>query len=56
MTEVFINEFHYDNAGADAGEFVEVVGPIGTIWSAFSLVLYNGSNGLAYTSVTLDTG
>ena len=29
-SSVFINELHYDNAGTDAGEFVEVAGPAGT--------------------------
>ena len=24
--DVFVNEFHYDNTGDDAGEFIEVVG------------------------------
>jgi len=27
QTPVFINEFHYDNAGADVNEGVEVAGP-----------------------------
>ena len=27
---VFINEIHYDNTGADAGEFIEIAGPAGT--------------------------
>lgn len=42
-TSVFINEFHYDNTGADSGEFVEIAGPTGTDLSGWSLVLYNGS-------------
>ena len=55
--DVFINEFHYDNAGEDAGEFVEVAvgagfgGTLGNI----SLVEYNGSNGQAIASHSLDT-
>ncbi|MGA8845445.1 MAG: ExeM/NucH family extracellular endonuclease [Nocardioides sp.] len=40
---VFINEFHYDNAGADTNEFVEVAGPAGTDLSGWSIVLYNGN-------------
>jgi predicted extracellular nuclease len=41
---VFINEIHYDNAGADSGEFVEIVGPAGTDLSGWELVFYNGSS------------
>ena len=29
-TTVFINELHYDNAGTDSGEFIEIAGPSGT--------------------------
>jgi len=28
-TPVFINEIHYDNAGADVGEAIEIAGPAG---------------------------
>lgn len=55
--DVFINEFHYDNSGADVGEFVEiVVGPgfAGEL-SSVSLVLYNGANGAAYGTHALNT-
>lgn len=45
---VFINEIHYDNDGTDAGEAIEIAGPAGTDLSSYSLVLYNGANGLAY--------
>lgn len=40
---VRISEFHYDNAGTDAGEFVEISGPAGTSVAGWSIVLYNGS-------------
>jgi len=50
MTSIFINEIHYDNDGADAGERIEVAGPAGTDLTGWSLVRYNGSNGLAYNS------
>ncbi len=43
ITTVFINEFHYDNIGTDAGEFVEIAGPAGTSLTGWSLVRYNGS-------------
>jgi predicted extracellular nuclease len=45
---VFVNEIHYDNAGTDAGEAIEVAGPAGTDLSGWSVVLYNGANGAAY--------
>jgi predicted extracellular nuclease len=43
-TSVFINEIHYDNAGTDANEFVEIAGPVGTDLSGWQLVFYNGSS------------
>jgi len=46
----FINEFHYDNAGSDVGEFVEVAGAAGTDLSGWSLSFYNGTNGAPYAS------
>lgn len=48
VTNVWINEIHYDNDGADTNEGVEVAGPAGTDLSAFKLYLYNGSNGETY--------
>lgn len=53
MTSVFINEFHYDNVGGDTGEFIEVAGPAGTDLTGWSLVLYNGSNGTVYNTISL---
>lgn len=50
---VFINEFHYDNPGIDAGEFIEVAGPAGTDLSGYSLVLYNGAGGAMYSTFPL---
>ncbi|WP_461305341.1 HYR domain-containing protein, partial [Aureisphaera sp.] len=50
---VFINEIHYDNAGGDIGEFVEVAGPAGTDLSTYSIVLYNGNGGATYNTVAL---
>jgi len=52
-TSVFINEIHYDNVGVDEGEAVEVAGPAGTDLTGWSLVFYNGSNGLVYATDTL---
>ena len=41
---VFINELHYDNAGTDVGEFVEIANPGGQDLTDWSVVLYNGSS------------
>ena len=49
----FINEFHYDNDGVDAGEFIEVTGPAGTDLTGWSIVLYNGNGGAAYNTLPL---
>jgi len=51
--EVWINELHYDNDGADAGELVEVAGPAGADLSGYSIVAYNGSNGTSYSTTAL---
>lgn len=50
---IFINEIHYDNAGTDAGEFVEVAGPAGTSLTGYSIVLYNGAGGATYDTDAL---
>ncbi|MDH3499072.1 MAG: ExeM/NucH family extracellular endonuclease [Acidimicrobiia bacterium] len=50
---VFINEIHYDNTGADVGEFVEVAGPAGTDLGGWSLVFYNGNGGAPYATVDM---
>lgn len=42
--EVFINEIHYDNAGADVGEAIEVVATAGENLAGYRIWLYNGSN------------
>ncbi|CTP92276.1 hypothetical protein XTPLMG730_3436 [Xanthomonas translucens pv. phlei] len=43
---VFINELHYDNAGAagESGEGVEIVATAGESLSGYKVYLYNGSN------------
>jgi hypothetical protein len=48
-----INEIHYDNVGVDTGEAIEIEGPAGTDITAYSLVLYNGSNGAVYNEEIL---
>ena len=50
---VFINEIHYDNAGGDTGEAIEVAGPAGTNLTGWSIVLYNGSGGAVYGTINL---
>ncbi|MGO4890832.1 ExeM/NucH family extracellular endonuclease [Flavobacterium sp. W21_SRS_FM6] len=50
---VFINEIHYDDAGADASEGIEIAGPAGTDLSGMSLVPYNGNNGQTYSITDL---
>jgi predicted extracellular nuclease len=49
----WINEFHYDNASTDAGEFIEIAGVAGTDLSGWSLVLYNGTGGAVYATIGL---
>ncbi len=50
---VFLNELHYDNAGRDRNEAVEITGPAGMSVAGWTLVLYNGSNGQAHHSIEL---
>ncbi|TVZ23017.1 putative secreted protein (Por secretion system target) [Dokdonia sp. Hel_I_63] len=50
---IFINELHYDNAGGDVNEGIELAGPAGTDLAGWSLVLYNGSNNEPYRTVDL---
>ncbi len=52
-TTPYVSEIHYDDAGADAGEFVEVTLPPGTSSDGLSVVLYNGSGGAPYGTLTL---
>lgn len=51
--DVFINEFHYDNAGTDSNEKIEVIAPAGTSLAGWSVVLYNGSGGASYATLSL---
>jgi len=52
-SDLRISEFHYDNAGTDAGEAIEIEGPAGADLSGFSLVLYNGDGGAVYGTTAL---
>lgn len=56
---VRINEFHYDNAGTDVNEFVEIriTGNLGSQpsnLSQYTVALYNGSDQTSYLTETLD--
>jgi DNA/RNA endonuclease G (NUC1) len=48
-----ISELHYDNAGTDADEKIEIEGPVGVSLAGWKLVLYTGSNGGTYNTVSL---
>jgi hypothetical protein len=54
-SEVFFNEFHYDNGLADQGEFIEVavLNSANVILSDITVWLYNGSDGNSYGSRAL---
>ncbi|MEX1045088.1 MAG: DNA/RNA non-specific endonuclease [Chthoniobacterales bacterium] len=54
---VWINEFHYDTASTDSGEFVEIVVGL-EVTAALTnivLVLYNGGDGKSYGTHALST-
>ena len=53
QTKVFINEIHYDNAGTDANEGIEIAGPSGTNLSPYALTLYNGNDNSALNTINL---
>lgn len=50
-----INEFHYDNAGGDVGEFVEIRTAAGDDVSFLELVLVNGNGGTEYNRVDVSS-
>lgn len=52
----WINEFHYDDAGTDDNEFIEVVIENAGSYNLadFTVTLYNGNGGGSYKSTTLD--
>jgi predicted extracellular nuclease len=54
-TTPFISEIHYDDAGTDAGEFIEVEFPSGTDSAGWKLFLYNGSGGAVYGAAVRQT-
>lgn len=42
-SEPFVSEIHYDNAGTDVGEAIEVQAGLGTDVTGWTVVLYNGN-------------
>ena len=56
LSRVWINEFHYNNTGADQGEFVEIAGTAGTDLSGYALVYYDGATGVPYGGTQNLTG
>lgn len=56
LPTAFINEFHYDNVGADTDEFVEVavINSFSGLLSDLTVTLYNGNGGSEYDSESLD--
>jgi hypothetical protein len=54
ITNVFINEIHYDNDGGDFDEYVEIAGDADIDLTGWSLWLYNGSTGKTYNSFFFD--
>ncbi len=46
--EIYISELHYDNAGPDENEMVEITASAGTDLMGYELHLYNGSSGSTY--------
>jgi hypothetical protein len=56
IPDIYINEFHYNDAGFDEGEFVEVVLPATfTDLGSVSLSLYDGTSGAVYGTHSLST-
>ena len=51
--QVFFNELHYDNAGTDVGEAIEIAGPAGTDLTGWSIAHYNGNGGAVYRTTGL---
>src|SRR2546423_8616932 len=56
LPAVRFSEIHYDNAGTDAGEAIEVSGPAGMDVSGWKICLYNGNGGATYEPTRTLTG
>jgi len=53
---IFINEIHYDNAGGDENEGVEIAASAGLDLSCYELHFYNGSNSSVYGDIVTLSG
>src|SRR5262249_47651673 len=53
LPDVRFSELHYDNAGTDVNEAIEIEGPAGTDLTGWSVVLYDGNGGIPYNTQTL---
>lgn len=53
--EAKITEFHYENAGQDEGEFIEVRVATGADVSTISVELYDGATGTVYATLALSS-
>ncbi|MEM8906475.1 MAG: hypothetical protein AAGD05_01410, partial [Bacteroidota bacterium] len=51
--QIWVNELHYDNDGADTGEFIELAGTAGFDLTGYDLVLYAGTSGNPYQTIAL---
>jgi endonuclease I len=49
----FINEFHYDNAGTDSNEKIEIIAPAGTNLSGWKVLAYDGTGRASYATYNL---
>ena len=51
--DVWLNEIHYDNSGADVDEFIEI--SVGSAITPTDVVvhLYNGNNGTEYRTISV---
>ena len=48
IEQAWLNELHYDNAGADTGEFLEIYASSGLDPASVQVYLYNGNGGIIY--------
>ncbi|MBA4073082.1 MAG: hypothetical protein C0497_14830, partial [Gemmatimonas sp.] len=53
LPDVVVSELHYDNDGDDVNEGFEIEGPAGTSVNGWSIVLYNQTGGVSYSTVPL---
>ena len=52
-SRVFFNEIHYDNAGSDVGEFIEIANTAEIDLTGWTVVLYNATGGGVYGTFAL---